>query len=503
MVQTHASWVFMAPPFVFKVKKPVDFGFLDFTTLEKRLADCEREVVLNRRLAPELYVGVVPVCDTRHGLHLGEGGPPLEWAVQMREMNPENFLSHSLNEGKATVEMMDAIVACLLNFYRSQPSLPEGEVRAACGRLDGFVRDNFTSARGFTGRSLSAGALAAIERFSMEFEREHRVLLESRATGGWIRDCHGDLHSEHIHLQGSKVQIYDCTEFSEAFRHIDVACDIAFLAMDLDFHERPDLSQHLVAQFAARLPDAVLVRLMDFYKCYRACVRGKVESLHSLGETVGEAERVASTDLARRYFRLALRYALGGSSPCVWVFMGRVASGKSALAEGLGQETGWRVVSSDRVRKTLAGVPLHDRGTAEQRAELYSAAMTSRVYDTLLETALTETRQGHSILVDATFSLRAQRDAFRAACEAAGVQVVWIVAEADEGATLRRLRQREVDGAVVSDARVEDHALLSSRFEPPEELNAGNCLRIVTEEEAGATLERLMVELATRNATRA
>jgi aminoglycoside phosphotransferase family enzyme/predicted kinase len=497
LVQTHASWVFLASPHVFKMKKPVDFGFLDFTTLEKRRADCEREVALNRRLAPDVYLGVVPVCDTPQGLRFGEGGPVVEWLVRMRELDASRFLSNLLDGGEVTTAMMDQIVDCLLAFYRSQPPLSDTEAVLARRRLAGFVRDNFTAARDFTGLSLSAAALAAMERFSTEFERRHGGLLESRAAGGWIRDCHGDLHSEHIHIEGPRVRIYDCTEFNEAFRHIDVACDLAFLAMDLDFHGRPDLSRHLVRRFAELLPDASLERLMDFYKCYRACVRGKVESLHSLGETVGEAERAASAALARSYHRLALRYAIGGSQARVRVFMGRVASGKSALAEALGAETGWRVASSDRVRKTIAGVPLHERGTAAQRAELYSPEMTSRVYNALLGEALAEAGQGHSLIVDATFSARRHRDAFQSACDAAGVPVTWVMAEAGDDVTLSRLRQRAEDSTVVSDARAEDQAMLGSRFEPPDELD---CLCISTEEEAPATLERLMLELAARNA---
>ncbi|MCB1279706.1 hypothetical protein, partial [Prosthecobacter sp.] len=397
-LQTHASWLFIASPFVYKMKKPVNFGFLDFSTLEKRREDCKREVVLNRRLAVGVYLDVLPVCDTSAGLRLIEGGPPVEWLVLMREMDQEGFLSHRLRHGHVTRETIDAIAACLREFYRTQPPLPASEAALACRRVAGFVQDNFTCARRFIGQSVSLAALAAIERFSTVFENHHRELLASRAADGWIRDCHGDLHCEHIHLSGAGVQIYDCIEFNTEFRHIDIACDLAFLAMDLDFYDRPDLAHHLVDDFSNALEDSSLERLMNFHKCYRACVRGKVESLHSAGDTVPEDERAASLALARRYFQLALRYAIGGSRPSVWVFMGRVASGKSTLAEAVSRETGWRVESSDCLRKNLAGVPLNERGTAAERALLYSKKMTQRVYDGLLDAAMQETAKGHSII---------------------------------------------------------------------------------------------------------
>lgn len=495
-VQTHASWVFIAPPLVYKVKKPVDFGFLDFSTLEKRRMDCEDEVRLNRRLAAEIYLGVEAVVDTADGLRLGGEGRVLEWTVKMREMNADCFLSHRLRLGGVTTEMIDRVAEKLLRFYAAQTALPPPEQALACRRLDECVRGNFEAMRDIGGGAVSAPALAAIERYSIAFEHENRALLDSRSTQGWIRDCHGDLHCEHIHLTDDSVQIYDCIEFNETFRHIDVACDIAFLVMDLDFNGEPGLARHLVERCADLLRDDGLPALMDFYKCYRACVRGKVEALHSTGETVGPQERVESVRLAQRYFRLALRYALVGSTPCAVVFMGRIASGKSSLAAALGRETGWRVVSSDCVRKTLAGVPLHRRGTTDERANLYSDAMTRRVYEALFDEASAALSAGECIILDATFSKPEQREVFRPLVR------WWIMAEADEQTTLSRLRARDDDNEVVSDARVEDHAALGSGFQPPDELPGGRCVRIQTCEDPEPTLAKLMAKLAEENGRR-
>ncbi|WP_395741756.1 AAA family ATPase [Prosthecobacter sp.] len=499
LMQTHASWVFIAPPLVYKVKKPVNFGFLDFSTLELRQGDCGRELLLNRRLAADVYLDVVPVVETAAGLQLGGEGRVLEWTVKMRELDAAGFLHQRLLQGEAGTAMMDRVVDLLHDFYRGQPPLPEAESDLACRRLDEALRGNFEAMRGAAGHAISAAALAAIEHYTRCFEQQHRALLAARSAQGWIRDCHGDLHSEHIHISADGVRIYDCIEFNEAFRHIDVACDIAFLTMDLDFNGRPDLARHVAARFATLLQDAALPRLLDFYQCYRACVRGKVEGLHSQGETVGAEERAASMDLARRYFRLALRHAIAGGAPCVFVVMGRVACGKSALAQALGHETGWRVISSDRVRKTLAGVELHQRGTAEERAALYSAEMTQRVYDTLFAEATHAAAEG-CIILDATFSKRAHRDALRALLARQGLACVWVVAEADETTTLRRLQERGRCGGVVSDARAEDHARINNHYEPPEELPDSCGLRITTHDDVSTTLARLLLLLAERNA---
>jgi predicted kinase len=312
--------------------------------------------------------------------------------------------------------------------------------------------------------------LDAIALYTREFFKRQSALLDSRLHDGWIRDCHGDLHLEHIHLSPEAVSIYDCIEFNTDFRCIDVACDIAFLAMDLDFNDRPDLARHIVERFALLLDDHGIRSLMDFYKCYRACVRGKVESLHASAETVPETEKQSSLQLAHRYFQLALQYAIAGSKPSVFVFMGKVASGKSALAEALGQETGWPVHSSDRLRKTLAGTPLNHRGSEAERAALYAPEMTQKTYDLLFEQALASLRKGHSVILDATFSKLEHRNALKQLMAAEGCDIRWIVAHASEAVVRERLMQREHDSTVVSDARYEDYQRLSAGYEPPGEL---------------------------------
>jgi uncharacterized protein len=502
LVQTHASWVFIASPLVFKIKKPVQLGFLDFSTLELRHEDCEREVKLNRRLADEIYLEVTKVTENEGALGFGGEGEVLEWVVKMRELDERFLLLHLLKHSTVGIGDFDRVVTKLHQFYDAQPLPPQAEQDTAIDRLRMSTDGNFKVAQEFIGQSLTQIAFDAITSFTNAFYEEQRPLLESRIRGGWIRDCHGDLHLEHIHITPDAVNIYDCIEFNTRFRYIDVACDLAFLAMDLEFNGRADLAQHLVDRFEALLKDDDMRKLMDFYKCYRACVRGKVASLTSKAEGLTPDERAAKLALANRYYGLALRYAIAGSAPHAFVFMGRIASGKSSLAKDFSAETGWTVLSSDQLRKELAGVDLHTRGSEEERAVLYAPGMTKRTYDAMFDAGIAALRAGNNVIFDATFSSREHRDALRQHLQEAGFGCTWVAAHASDDVTRERLARRAQSADVVSDARLEDFEKLTSRFEAPEELPDEIAIRISTEGSREATLHLLMQQLAERGVRR-
>ncbi|HEY2572794.1 MAG TPA: AAA family ATPase [Verrucomicrobiaceae bacterium] len=497
MVQTHASWVFIAAPLVCKIKKPVNLGFLDFSTLELRHKDCEREVTLNRLLAEDVYLGVESIRQRGGELHFGGEGEVVEWCVMMRELDPRGLLSHRLKEKrKVDTADIDRITEKLLRYHAAQAPLKQEEAATAIERLKLATDGNLDIARPWIGKSLSQPCYETMVLYTDEFFSHQRARLQSRIDGGWIRDCHGDLHAEHIHLSPDAVRIYDCIEFNTRFRHIDVANDIAFLAMDLEFNGRPDLARHFVNRFAASMHDDGMMPLLDFYKCYRACVRGKVESLHSVADTADEAERTESLALARRYFRLALRYAIAGSEPCIFVFMGRVASGKSSLAEAFGQELGWSVVSSDVIRKQIAQVPPAFRGAAEALAQLYSPSMTDRTYGALLDAASRSIHADHGVILDATFSRAVRRRTLGDLAQRMGFRVIWIEVVVSDAVATQRLRERDFQTDVISDARRENAAELNSAYEAPEEITDRITLR--SEGEKASVLRKLLRELAMR-----
>jgi predicted kinase len=277
---------------------------------------------------------------------------------------------------------------------------------------------------------------------------------------------------------------------------VDVANDAAFLAMDLDYEGRPDLSRYFATQMASALNDDGMPRLMDFYKCYRAYVRGKVESLHSVAHAAPEEERQASAERARCYFRLALQYAVAGSQPLVLAVTGRIASGKSTLAHALGTELGWEVYSSDYVRKKMAGFPLYERSSSGARSRLYSQAMTEQTYDRLLATAERQVQEGHSVVLDATFARRQQRNLLAARFGKRGIAWRFLEAQASNAAVKQRLRAREAKPDELSDARLEDFGLLTRLYEPPVELPAVQRVKVRTSGPLDQTVAKALQSLA-------
>jgi aminoglycoside phosphotransferase family enzyme len=351
LIQTHASFVFLAPPFVYKIKKPVNFGFLDFSTLEKRRHFCQREVELNRRLARDVYLGVVAISWADGGFRFGAAGEIVEYAVKMRLLCEGGFLDQRLARGEVGESDLDRIVERLSDFYASQHPSAEVEAHGRIPALRVSTDENFSQTREFAGRTLSGAAYEAISSYTERCFMVHEALFEERVRERRILDCHGDLHLEHIHLTPDALNIYDCIEFNDRFRYVDAASDSAFLAMDLDFRDRPDLSRYLVSGLAGKMGDPRMGRLVDFYKCYRAYVRGKVESFHSVAHAAPAEEREACAEKARRYFRLSLRYAVAGSEPLVLVIMGRVASPAMPDLAGMRSASpGTEPWSSGRVR---------------------------------------------------------------------------------------------------------------------------------------------------------
>lgn len=496
LVQTHASLVFIAPPFVYKIKKPVNFGFLNFSTLEKRRHFCEREVALNRRLSPGIYLGVVPIAKRNGRFAFGDADEVVEYAVKMRRLSERHFLDRLVERNEVAPGDLNRLVHVLKQFYASQQPTAEIEAWGRIERLRISTDENFRQTREFIGQTLSRAAFETIRFYTGRFFKRHARLFAARVREKWIRDCHGDLHLEHIHVTPRALHIYDCIEFNDRFRYVDVANDAAFLAMDLDYEGRRDLSLYFARQMASALNDDGMLRLMDFYKCYRAYIRGKVESLHSLARDAPEEERRASAERAGRYFQLALNYAVAGSQPMVLVVMGRIASGKSTLAKALGGELGWLVCSSDQVRKKMAGFPLSERSSAGARRRLYSKAMTEQTYARLLAIAEAEAQKGHSVILDATFARREQRELL--AKRFAKHRIVWRMLEAHAGDAVvkQRLRAREARPDEVSDARLEDFAALTRLYQSPSELSSVRCVRSRTSGSIEQSVSKALQELA-------
>ncbi|MCS3629620.1 hypothetical protein GGP55_000189 [Salinibacter ruber] len=483
--QTHISLVALVPPRVYKIKKPVSLKYLDFSTLERRRHFCEQEVRLNRRLAPDTYEGVVPIVDTDDGLRVDgapDAGPVVEVAVAMRYLDPDQFLEARLARGAATAAEIDRVARTLCAFYESRPSTPEVAEAGRIDRLRAVTEGNFAEAEGHVGHLLSRPAHEALRFYADRFYDQHAARLHRRRAGGCIVEGHGDLRLEHVHLTDDRVAIFDCVEFNDEFRHLDVANDVAFLAMDLDRKGHPGLARRFVDRMAEGLDDPGLHAVIPFYKSQRAQVRGKVHGLRAAAEEISAAEQDRSRAQARHYYQLALHYAVAGAEPLVVVVMGRPGTGKSTQAEAVARALGWPHLASDRIRKTHAGIPLHERPDAATRKRLYADRTTEATYATLRTRALERARRHQSTVLDATFSREAQRDRLRAALRAADVPYVFVEVTAGDAALKKRLRERSAEDATASDARATDFEMLTDRYEAPNALEDPRHVRIGTED---------------------
>ncbi len=307
LMQTQMSYVFLADDYVYKIKKPVDFGFLDYTTLENRQFYCQREVELNRRLCPDAYLGVVPVASDNGRISIGGEGETEEYAVKMRRLPQEAMMDVLLAAGKVKPEMLAGVAATLVEFH--QKAATGGDINNF-GGIDTIIQntdENFTQTEKYIGTTIPRDTYQRIKAYTEGYIKANVPLFSKRVAEGRIKDCHGDLHAAHICFHNG-ICIYDCIEFNDRFRYCDVASEVAFLAMDLDHYGRTDLSDSFVAAYVEISHDEELKQLLNFYKCYRAYVRGKVGSFQYDDPYISAEEKEKAMINARSYFELAESY---------------------------------------------------------------------------------------------------------------------------------------------------------------------------------------------------
>jgi aminoglycoside phosphotransferase family enzyme len=307
LVQTQMSFIFLTGEYVYKIKKPVNLGYLDYTTLEKRHYFCRQELELNRRLCSSAYLTVVPIVEEKDQLRIEGRGKAIEYAVKMKQLPNDRMMDVLLSQGQITVEMVTRVAERLVGFHRKAET---NQRIAAFGKLDVIRQntdENFAQTDKYVGASITAEKHQYIKNYTNNFIDSNSGLFEKRVRDGKIRDCHGDLHAAHICFT-EDICIYDCIEFNDRFRYSDVASEIAFLAMDLDRYQQSGLSQHLVNTYVKLGHDEELLELLNFYKCYRAYVRGKVESFKLDDRYIPEEEKTKLLTVARSYFQLAESY---------------------------------------------------------------------------------------------------------------------------------------------------------------------------------------------------
>lgn len=496
--ETHVSRVFLTEGEVFKVKKPVRFTFLDFSTLDARRRACEAEVLLNSRLAAGTYLGLVPVRLDEHGRHhFGPSGEVVDWAVHMLRLPDEMRADERLAAGTLTGEHIDAVAASLADFHarvRSDAAI------SAWGTVDAIVRnvrENFDEVDAAQEGLLTAAQAREVECWQLDFLRDRARIFERRRESGRIREGHGDLRLDHLYLgEAGELTIIDCIEFSDRFRCGDVCADVAFLTMDLAAHGHVELAERLLARYARAADDYDLYAVIDFYESYRAYVRGKVSAL-TARQTTSALREHALAD-ARRHFALALSAAGRRSllEPVVVAVGGVIASGKSTIADALGARMSAPVIDADRTRKHLVGLAPTAHDTSGAFEGPYDLKMTDRVYAEMMLRASTVLESGRPVILDASFRTEELRRAARDLAAEHGVPFLMVECRVRPEVSRERLQRRERETSV-SDGRLAIFDAFCARVEPPNELPPSELLVIDTERAVEQSLSVLDEHLRT------
>lgn len=473
-VQTHISHVFLTGSYAYKVKKPLNLGFLDFSSLERRIHFCQEELRLNQRLARDTYLQVLGLVHDNEEYLLEPlerlDSKPLEPVLQMRQMDRSREMDLMLAKGQVTQEHITDLAHLLGDFYMGAERGWEVAHFGRPAQVRFNVEENFNQTTEYQGVTVAPARWRAIREYSLGFMDSRQELLGSRVREGFIVDGHGDLHSGNINLPAAGAPIvFDCIEFNQRFRYQDIACDLAFLAMDLDYHDYDDLSEQLVSEFIVFTGDRGLRDLITFYKCYRAVVRAKVFGFELKDQTVPSEQKFTDLAKAKRYFRLAARYAESGgiAEPPFFLVctMGLMGTGKTYLARILKERLGWERISSDETRKRIAGLNPQERSQDGWGQGLYAAQNTQDTYNALLDFAQDQLAMGQSVIVDASFRSDAERRRFGEMAESLGAKSLFIELKADRQVVAERLLERQAKGASVSDGRLELYDRQASAWE--------------------------------------
>lgn len=495
LIETHISWVLLTGAFAYKIKKPVDLGFVNFTTLERRHHFCTEELRLNRRLAPDLYLDVVAIAGSPEHPQFDGTQPPIEYAVKMKQFPQECLLSRALEEGKLSVEHVDALGKQIADFHRR---IDVAGVDAPCGDPDVLiqpVRDNFEQLPPEAPHVLGLSRIAALRNWSEQEHAARREHFMQRKADGFIRECHGDLHLGNMALIDGRIVIFDCIEFSSSLRWIDVMSELAFVIMDLIDRKHPHLAYRLMNAYLEHTGDYEGLSVFRFYQVYRAMVRAKVAGIRLKQEETGDPQREHTQEELRSYVALAERLTRP-SPPSLIIMHGLSGSGKTMVSQIILEAMGAVRIRSDVERKRLFGLLPEARTGDEASATLYSKDATRVTYSRLEELAEKIVKAGFTVIVDATFLNQMQRQTFKHVAERHHVPFLILDVFASDATVRKRVRHREEQGADASEATVSVLEQQLLHQEPFSSSEQSHVLHIKNDERLNR--ERLKEELMKR-----
>ncbi len=485
ILETHISYVLLTGPCAYKFKKPVDLGFLDFSTLAKRKFYCEEEVRLNRRLAPRLYVGVTPITGSESSPELGGSGPAIEYCVEMVQFRADAQLDRVLERGQLAARHIDALAAQVAHFHQSSAVAEADTVFGTPAEVRRYALKNFDQIRADPGDSDLEPQLKLLRAWTGEQLVKLDSLLTERKREGWIRACHGDMHLTNMALVEDEIVIFDCIEFNPSLYWIDVVSEIAFLLMDLDYRSCSDLAHRFLNRYLEGTGDYRGLALLNFYRVYRSLVRAKVAHIHYRQLVPQTNEREASRQRFVHHVELARRYTDRPAAQLLIITHGLSGSGKTSLTERLVDLGGAIRLRSDIERKRLWGLEAEARTGSRLGADLYQPAMTERTYARLQELARGILISGFPVIVDAAFLKRSQREIFSELAAECGVPFCILHLKAGETTLRERITKRGREGGDASEANLEvlDYQLRS--LEPLTEEELSQAVHVDLEAEVG------------------
>jgi len=468
LIQTHISYIFLAGDYVYKVKKAVDFDFLDFTTVEKRRFYCNEELRLNRRLAPDVYLDVLKISEDEKGhIVLGKGQCVVDYAVLMKKLPRERMLQTLLQQGKIDRQAMDAVARKLSLFHAHAATGGNIDEIGGVETIHRNHDESFEETLNYISTTIPEYQYHFIKYYAYDFMDRNHDLLVKRVEDHRIRDCHGDLHLEHIcimdpwprtgGLSGNysleDIIIFDCIEFNERFRYEDVASEVAFLAMDLDCSGHTDCADTFVSAYIRYSGDREIERLLNFYKCYYAYVRGKVTSFRLKENSVIQDERETEISAALHFFDCAYTYAATVEKPTLILMAGLAGTGKTVLASSLAPRIGADIIRTDVLRKELLHIPPEERHPEEFGTGIYAAGVTRNTYERAIQLAAQKLTEGSSVIIDATFGNRRDREDALKLAERLDADFFIIECVCPEDIVRERLNLRMSDSKEASDGR--------------------------------------------------
>ena len=466
LIETHISWVILAGPYAYKIKKALNLGFLDFSTLEKRQFYCHEELRLNKRLAPAMYLAVVPVINTENGPRWAtdpkEGGGVIEYAVKMVAFPQQAQLDRLLACDVLQPCHMDMLAACIADFHQQAAIAGAESLYGEPETLYQPIAENFQQIRAQVKNPQALHWLVELENWGLRAFKALHPLFVQRKSAGFVRECHGDMHLRNIAWLDDAPLVFDCIEFSPSLRWIDVMSDVAFLVMDLQDRKQPALAQRFLNRYLHHTGDYAGLGVLRFYQVYRALVRAKIDAIraHQDGITIKEREE-AESDFVN-YLHLALSFTCP-TEPLLIITRGVSASGKSTISQALLEQLAAIRIRSDVERKRLFGQQPEEDGRADVGEGIYSAEASQKTYRKMYQLAGQIVDAGYSVIVDAAFLDYAERRQFKDLADSKNVPLVIVECRADEATLRRRISARKNDA---SDADLQVLAMQLARWQP-------------------------------------